>query len=118
MNNIKAILFDIDGTLISIEPAVKSIQEICEKKGYRIPSEKEIKEKIISKPLAKAIRTIIKMTEEEGERFYQAHHENLSKNHEPKLLKNSKETLTYFKKKRIQNRVSDHKKKKISRKSN
>ena len=98
MNNLKALLFDIDGTLISLTPAIKSIQDTCKKFNYRILSEKEIKQKIISTPLAESIQKLQGITKEEAENFYQEHHKNLSKNYKPLLLNNSKGVIDYFKK--------------------
>ncbi len=98
MKKLKALLFDIDGTLISLEPAIKSIQDTCRELGYRVLTEEEIKKNIISKPLAQQIKKIFNITEEKAEEFYQKQHENMNKNYPPILIKNSKETISYFKK--------------------
>ncbi len=101
MKKCSAALFDVDGTLISLDAVVKAIQETCEQLDLRVLSKEEIYEGIIGIPLKKAIKKFFPFTEEQAEEFDNLYHENYITRHVSKLLPTVKETLQVLKDKKI-----------------
>ncbi|MFW5902754.1 MAG: HAD-IA family hydrolase, partial [archaeon] len=68
MKRYKAVLFDVDGTLIDLTAVAKAINEALEKNGYEKQTEKRIKKEMIGYPLEKTVMHLFGASEEKGKK--------------------------------------------------
>ncbi len=82
MKRYKAVLFDIDGTLMTLDTVIESLNKAIEENGYEKLSKEKIIEEMIGYPLMKILPEILDITEKEAEKisedytsFYISHQE-------------------------------------------
>ncbi len=86
MKRYKAVIFDMDGTLITLDAIIESINKALESNDYEKLSEEDIKEKIIGYPLAESLQRIMNISEEEAEKVsedYTRHYLKYNEESEP-----------------------------------
>ncbi|NYZ80039.1 HAD-IA family hydrolase [Candidatus Micrarchaeota archaeon] len=98
---IKAVLFDVDGTLISLDIVVEAIQHVCKKRSLRVLTRDEIYAKIIGYPLSVGIRRVLPMSDGEVEAFDKDYIEHYAKYHVSHMLPHVRETIQTLKDRKI-----------------
>lgn len=100
MKRYKAVLFDIDGTLINLDAIVKAVNKALIKNGYEKQTEKRIKKEMIGYPLKKTIIDLFNASEEEAEKVKKDYNEiYLNQDEKGKIYPGVKETLEELRKK-------------------
>lgn len=98
---IKAVLFDVDGTLVDLDIVVKAINHTCRDWNLKELTQEEIYEKVIGLPLKDSMRFFFPFTEQQAIQFSEDYHEHYKKFHVAHLLPNAKEVLQTLKDKKI-----------------
>ena len=98
---IKAVLFDVDGTLVSLDVVVEAINHTCRDWNLRELTKGEIYEKVIGLPLKDSLKEFFPFTKQQAIQFSEDYHENYKKYHVAHLLPNAKQVLQTLKDKKI-----------------
>jgi pyrophosphatase PpaX len=94
----KAILFDIDGTLIPLDGVIKGIKLTCKEMGLRVLTKKEILTKIIGYTTVEVFPKLFPKHPKSGIEFTKVYHKIYNKLGDMKAFPNTNKVLEKFRK--------------------
>lgn len=97
----RAVLFDVDGTLISLDVVVVSLQDCCRKFGVRILSRKEIMEKAMGYRLCEFLPKLLPGVDVDSFRNCFAKSQIMNLKRYGKLLPKTNSTMRFLRKEKI-----------------
>jgi HAD superfamily hydrolase (TIGR01509 family) len=98
----KAMLFDVDGTLVPFDGILKHIQKTCKHFGVRVPTKKELVGETVGYKLTESMPKLVPETKKIIKEFYQYYHESYKKDVKfIKLFPYAKKILIWVKKKKL-----------------
>ncbi|MBS3060717.1 MAG: HAD family hydrolase [DPANN group archaeon] len=100
MTNPKAVLFDVDGTILDLHGVVSAMQKACVRIGVREITKDEIYKHIIGKSVESGFKQILPDSADKAEEFRKAYHAAY-KDTTLNLLPGANETLSELKNKGI-----------------